>query len=787
MLRINNIMNRFFLIITFFCFISYNSKSQDTIFIKNSLIEIDNYIGDDSISISPIYYYIDTIGNQTLKDIICQQFNNKIVRGQPIFHVGTGSVWYKIIIKNLNQHDRFFFINSDYDKSNIITLYDTTLKQYNSVMNGFSVPDSLRDIPFGRSVTFNINYNETKTIFLEIRSQLKARPIYPEIQITIFPVIKRIGRLINERLYGGIIIGLLLLMAIYHLLLFIKTKQIEYLAYSSYSLSSAYFYFSYAIAISFFGFHRIFSITTSTVVCLVSYIFLALYYGNIKEYFPNTFKRFKVILISISLLITIALQGIFFSILEEIFYSIICILFLVILMPVLYSFIPYFKLIINRVKEAKYFLLANLIFIICFLISMFFLRLDFDNNFATILLLITITPIYFIALYLIIKENREKKVIYHQLIFFIFIAVYLLIVFNYVSLGNFLDKISPYSLEAGFVIQMLIFALGLADKMQQSLLEKNKSQKELIEQLQVNAELKDKVNRELEQKVKERTAEIEQQKEEILSQNEEIIAQRDLLFRQNKDITDSIEYARYIQQALLNSVDVIQNSNLQNFILYIPRDIISGDFYWFKRIKNYVYFTAADCTGHGVPGAFMSVLGISLLNEIVSKRDLNPPATILNELRKKIIRSLSHENQSNKSHDGIDISLCLFDFESKLLQFAGAYNPLIIVRDNNIIELNADRMPVGIHPKDYLEFTNHTIQLEPNDMLYLFSDGYLSQFGGETGKRYGIKRFKQLLIDISNKPIDLQYQLLEKELLSWKRDFEQIDDILIIGIKIPEL
>jgi serine phosphatase RsbU (regulator of sigma subunit) len=256
------------------------------------------------------------------------------------------------------------------------------------------------------------------------------------------------------------------------------------------------------------------------------------------------------------------------------------------------------------------------------------------------------------------------------------------------------------------------------------------------------------------------------------------------LKKETKEVEDSIVYASYIQQALLTSHEILDNCKIKNFILFKPRDIISGDFYWFKQIKNYLYFAAADCTGHGVPGAFMSVLGISLLNEIVSKRDLNPPAMVLNELRKKLKKSLKQDNPETASHDGIDIALCLFDLETKMLQFSGAFNPLFLVRNNELIEYSANHMPVGVHPKDNIDFTNKEIQLQSDDLLYIFSDGFISQFGGEKGKKFSIKQFKQLLVEINHQPQEIQKQLLEQRLIEWQQDFEQIDDILVIGITI---
>jgi serine phosphatase RsbU (regulator of sigma subunit) len=284
--------------------------------------------------------------------------------------------------------------------------------------------------------------------------------------------------------------------------------------------------------------------------------------------------------------------------------------------------------------------------------------------------------------------------------------------------------------------------------------------------------------------IEDKNEELNQQNDEIATQRDEIESQRDKLFLQKKDITDSIEYARFIQQALLTSHEILDNCQVQSFILFKPRDIISGDFYWFKQIKNYLYFTAADCTGHGVPGAFMSVLGISLLNEIVSKRDLNPPALVLNELRKRLKKSLQQDNPDTTSHDGMDISLCLLDLETKQLQFSAAFNPLFLIRHNELIEYSADRMPVGVHPKDKIDFTGKEIQLQSNDQLYIFSDGYISQFGGDKGKKFNEKQFKEMLVEVNQHPMEVQQLILEKRLAEWQGNNQQIDDILVVGVRI---
>jgi serine phosphatase RsbU (regulator of sigma subunit) len=219
------------------------------------------------------------------------------------------------------------------------------------------------------------------------------------------------------------------------------------------------------------------------------------------------------------------------------------------------------------------------------------------------------------------------------------------------------------------------------------------------------------------------------------------------------------------------------------FIFYRPRDIVSGDFYWIKQAFGRTYIIAADCTGHGVPGAFMSMLGVAFLNEIVSKRECDSSDIVLNELRRKVTTTLSQSEIGAGAADGMDISLIIIDNETKNMQFSGAYNYLVYIREGELNVMKADRMPIGkYHLKEKL-FSKQEMQLLPGDILYLFTDGYRDQFGGVRNSKYGSKGFKKLLLDIHEKPMNHQHAILEEELSEWKGDKEQIDDILVLGIK----
>ena len=276
---------------------------------------------------------------------------------------------------------------------------------------------------------------------------------------------------------------------------------------------------------------------------------------------------------------------------------------------------------------------------------------------------------------------------------------------------------------------------------------------------------------------------LQQQNEEIMAQSEEIMSQRDMLSQQKTEIISSIEYALKIQKAVLPSNEILRANFSDFFVLYIPKDIVSGDFYWLKRIKNFVIFATADCTGHGVPGAFMSMLSISLLNEIVSKSRMDTSGEILNSLRKRIKVVLHQEGKEGEQKDGLDIALCVFDLENYTLQYSGAYNSLYLVRGNNLTVYKADRQPCAIYLSEK-DFTTHEIPIRKDDIFYTFSDGFSDQIGGQEKSKFMSRNFREYLLQISKYSLNEQKEMLLDKLESWKGNEPQIDDITVIGIKI---
>lgn len=265
--------------------------------------------------------------------------------------------------------------------------------------------------------------------------------------------------------------------------------------------------------------------------------------------------------------------------------------------------------------------------------------------------------------------------------------------------------------------------------------------------------------------------------------NVELKAAFDEIEEKNKEINASIKYAERIQRAVLPPDAYVNEILPEHFILFLPRDIVSGDYYWVTKKDGKLVFTAADCTGHGIPGAFMSMLGVSYLNEIVNRIKVLDAGKILNKLRKHIMETLRQEGVEGEQKDGMDMGLCVFDPQTKQLQFAGAYNSMYVIRKNELREVKADRMPIAIHHHGKEPFTNHKLQMESGDVIYLFSDGFPDQFGGPDGKKYMYKRMKELLLEIHAEPMKKQKDKLMLELEEWKGELEQVDDVVIMGLR----
>jgi serine phosphatase RsbU (regulator of sigma subunit) len=290
-----------------------------------------------------------------------------------------------------------------------------------------------------------------------------------------------------------------------------------------------------------------------------------------------------------------------------------------------------------------------------------------------------------------------------------------------------------------------------------------------------------KIKKEANIRLEEKNRIISLQKDEIGLQRDLAEAQRDQIAYQKKHITDSIMYAKRIQTALIPSLELFSDK-LEHFVLYKPLAIVSGDFYWVSTHEDKQIIIAADCTGHGVPGAFMSMLGITMLNELVSGKHVIMPDQIINELRQGVIKSLGQVVDQDTVKDGMDISVCLVDFKENILWFAGANNPLYLVRGGELIHYRADKMPVAIHYK-MQPFTLHKIDLQKGDAFYIFTDGYADQFGGPREKKFMSNQLKETLVSMSGEPMLKQGEKLDKIFEEWRGDSPQVDDVTLIGVR----
>jgi serine phosphatase RsbU (regulator of sigma subunit) len=281
----------------------------------------------------------------------------------------------------------------------------------------------------------------------------------------------------------------------------------------------------------------------------------------------------------------------------------------------------------------------------------------------------------------------------------------------------------------------------------------------------------------LEKLVEKRTVQVVEQKNLIEEKAAELAAR-------HKEITDSINYAERIQRAMLASKNLLDENLNDYFVLFKPKDVVSGDFYWAtKLLNNNFMLVTADSTGHGVAGAIMSIVNIACIKEAVSK-DIMSPDLLLNEIRKLVIASLKNDGSSEGGKDGMDASLISFDFKNNILYCACAINPVWIIRNNELIEIKADRFPIGKHDMNKTPFALQTHQLQKGDLIYTLTDGFADQFGGPKGRKYMYKQLKDLLVSISSETMEVQKQKLDSVFNNWKGEMEQIDDVCVIGIRV---
>ena len=371
------------------------------------------------------------------------------------------------------------------------------------------------------------------------------------------------------------------------------------------------------------------------------------------------------------------------------------------------------------------------------------------------------------------KGNQSAR--YFVVAWLIYLLGTLLLVlktFN-VMQANFLTN---YASEIGSAIEVILLSLALSDKYSLLRQEKEKAQAEALD-------IQRRANEELEFKVLERTREINEKKIEIEAQNDRLETYNVEINKQKENIESSIKYAKRIQDVMLPSEEKLLECLPEHFIMFRPRDMVSGDFYWLTESQGKFILAVADCTGHGVPGSFMSMLGNNLLNEAANLLNVVSPDEILNHLHKGVRRTLRQDSTQNR--DGMDIAICLLDKENKRIEFSGAKNPIIYIQNGELNLMRGDSVPIGGKQFEAeRRFTKQYISFEETTMFYLFSDGYEDQFGGPEGRKFMIKHFKQLLLEVHQKPAKEQKEILDNRFDQWIGNTRQIDDVLVIGFRL---
>lgn len=405
-----------------------------------------------------------------------------------------------------------------------------------------------------------------------------------------------------------------------------------------------------------------------------------------------------------------------------------------------------------------------------------------------------------LAVLITVLYGRAKKMDISP--FFALAFVFLVLGGVVFILGN--TNVIPHSvfteqaIKFGSGLEVIFLSITMAQKFRDIQQAKEKATAQMLDVVRENERIVKEQNVMLEQKVTERTAELNRQKETLA----EI----------NKDLTDSINYAQRIQGAILPGEEFVANLLPYSFVLYLPKDIISGDFYWMGQHHDHVLFCAADCTGHGVPGALMSMIGNSLFNEVASDHDVTKPGQILDDVREGVIHAMGQAGGQNARKDGMDAGLCSLNKATGALYFAGANNPMYIVRlsdvplttpdgspvearvqeeeSGTLYEIKGHKQPLGSHSEPLQPYPSHEVQLHKGDRVYLLSDGYADQFGGKSdgvrkagGKKFMYRPLKRLLINSATLPLPDQHKLLHDTHMQWKGDLEQIDDICILGVE----
>jgi len=687
--------------------------------------------------------YTPSEKGMTIEQIISPENSSKFVPLNTITDQlqGDKEHWLRITFTRSEHTVKEWLIQHPYQLRKV-TIYDFSPDgKYKVSKSGLLVPNSERSRPKLYNFGFDLLLEgESETVYLKLEDVLEANF---QFELTVYQA-KNFEYIAYWKNFAqGLFQGFLWMLLIYNLFTYFQRKSKTKLYYIG---------FMFIISIFFINDYQYFSVISDFLSVKGSYFYWSLLVGlgfytqfirgflEINENFPKV-DKFLNIYIKASYL-----------------YALLC-------------------LVLIEIDQALYEFLASIAYLTFILVGLLFIYLGTK-----------------------VKTEISKYFIIGMTAFFFGSSI--------TVLGSFgVIEMDTIYFQAGLEIQFFVFTLGLIVRQE---FQRKNTQQQIIDQLKENELLQTKVNRELEEKVRERTHEISTQNEEILAQsenlqlandeittqadnlqaaNDEISQNNEVLNTKNKQITDSITYASRIQKAILGDISEIENSFEDAFVFFKPHSIVSGDFYWFENIenkgKNYKIVVAADCTGHGVPGAFMTVMGSDFIDDIVNKEGIIMPNEILASLDKKVTKRLRGQNSSSQVNDGMDISILVFEEGTNNLYFSAAKNPLYYVSEGKMEIIKGSKFAIGgIEPaKDRAKsFDLHALKTQKGNHYYIFSDGFQDQFGGPNDRKYLIRNFRNFLHTIYTLPAKKQKEKLQTELLNWRNNNEQTDDIIVVGI-----
>jgi serine phosphatase RsbU (regulator of sigma subunit) len=636
----------------------------------------------------------------------------------------SSSSWIILTINNLNESEKKLVLgNNQFQYLEFYELKDDG--QYKINLSGTLCSYSLMEEVFGANswFVFNLPSNKVSTFYIRASNKEKVKYQYSKLPFTLYYYSDYKVYKSRQQFFNYFFWGALLIITLYNLFLYFQIRSKIYLYYVFNNFVILIFVLSQTGAISelFLSNSRLHE-HLLLIFGNIAFIFYVLFCKEFLD-FKTTQPTLNRILNKILWVWPLPLILIYFN-QSEIAVSI----------GGLIAIWAYTRIMISAYKSIKSEDLGNKFF---FIANIFY----YSGTIVSILQIANVLPYQFLGLSSV----------------------------NYVQLGTLL-QIGLFSLTVGFKI------VG----MQREITEEKLVQERIkTDEEQKRRKIIEEQNKILEVKVSERTSELEKANQELIKQSEILELQKNVIEDKQKEIIDSLNYAKRIQYALLAHHTLLENRFKDFFILFKPKDIVSGDFYWATLNDDYFYLAICDCTGHGVPGAFMSLLNISFLNEAIIEKNLIKPNDILNHVRLMLEKNISQDG----AKDGMDGTLICFNINNPYkISYASSYNRPILIRNKEIIELNTENMPIGKGEiiKSFQEFE---LILNEGDNLYFYTDGFPDQFGGPKGKKFKYKQLNELLLDISSRPCINQKEILENTFLEWKKNTEQIDDVCIVGIQ----